>query len=49
MIEGVRSALRRSIVLSGGDTWWGHEGRLYDHESRADRAATPSGQRAAPR
>ena len=49
MIEGVRSALRRSIVLSGGDTWWGHEGRLYDHESRTDRAATPSGQRAAPR
>lgn len=30
MIDGVRSALRRSIALTGGDTWWAHEGRLYD-------------------
>lgn len=30
MVDGVRSALRRSIALAGGDTWWGHEGRLYD-------------------
>lgn len=30
MIEGVRSALRKSIALSGGDTWWAHEGLLYD-------------------
>jgi hypothetical protein len=30
MIDGVRSALRRGVVLAGGDTWWGHEGRLYD-------------------
>jgi len=29
MIDGVRSALRRSIALSGGDTWWAHEGLLY--------------------
>ena len=52
MIDGVRSALRRSIVLTGGDTWWGHEGRLYDQQSRAERAETPPpGQtvRAAPR
>jgi hypothetical protein len=25
MIGGVRSALRRSIALTGGDTWWAHE------------------------
>jgi hypothetical protein len=30
MIEGVRGALRRSIAESGGDTWWGHEGRVVD-------------------
>ena len=30
MVEGVRSALRKSIALSGGDTWWAHESRLYD-------------------
>jgi hypothetical protein len=30
MIDGVRSALRRSIALAGGDTWWAHESRLYD-------------------
>ena len=30
MIDGVRSSLRRSVALAGGDTWWGHEGRLYD-------------------
>jgi len=39
MIDGVRSALRRSIALTGGDTWWGHEGRLYDLPSRAEGAA----------
>ncbi|MFH1104736.1 MAG: hypothetical protein V1757_07315 [Actinomycetota bacterium] len=36
MIEGVRSALRRSIALSGGDTWWGHQGLLYDEGARSD-------------
>lgn len=30
MIEGVRGALRRSVAESGGDTWWGHEGRVGD-------------------
>jgi hypothetical protein len=35
MIDGVRSALRRSIALSGGDTWWAHEGLLYDQKARA--------------
>ncbi|MBN2114671.1 MAG: hypothetical protein JW785_11170 [Acidimicrobiia bacterium] len=30
MVDGVRAALRRSIALSGGDTWWVHESRLYD-------------------
>jgi len=30
VVEGVRSALRRSIALHGGDTWWAHESRLYD-------------------
>ena len=34
MIEGVRSALRKSIALSGGDTWWAHEGLLYDESVR---------------
>jgi hypothetical protein len=33
MIDGVRSALRRSVAQAGGDTWWGHEGRLYDPSS----------------
>lgn len=28
MIDGVRSALVRGIALTGGDTWWAHEGRL---------------------
>ena len=52
MIDGVRSALRRSIALTGGDTWWGHEGRLYDLPVRADGAEAPSPEnalRAAPR
>ena len=40
MIDGVRSALRRSIALTGGDTWWGHEGRLYDLPTRAVGAST---------
>jgi hypothetical protein len=35
MIEGVRSALRKSIALSGGDTWWAHESRLYDRQETA--------------
>jgi cobalamin biosynthesis protein CobT len=30
MVGGVRSALRKSIALAGGDTWWGHESALYD-------------------
>jgi len=30
MIDGVRSALRKSIALAGGDTWWAHESALYD-------------------
>ena len=30
MVEGVRSALRRSIARGGGATWWAHESRLYD-------------------
>ena len=30
MVDGVRAALRRSIALSGGATWWAHESRLYD-------------------
>jgi len=30
MVEGVRAALRRSIALSGGATWWAQESRLYD-------------------
>ncbi|MCJ7724898.1 MAG: hypothetical protein MUP76_00710, partial [Acidimicrobiia bacterium] len=30
MVDGVRSALRRSIALSGGDTWWANESLLYD-------------------
>ncbi len=25
MVDGVRSALHRTIVIAGGDTWWGHE------------------------
>jgi hypothetical protein len=35
MIEGVRSALRKSIALSGGDTWWAHESLLYDRQETA--------------
>ena len=30
MVDGVRSALRRSIALAGGDTWWAHQSLLYD-------------------
>lgn len=30
MIDGVRSALRKSIALAGGDTWWAHQSALYD-------------------
>lgn len=30
MVEGVRSALRKSIALAGGDTWWAHQSMLYD-------------------
>jgi hypothetical protein len=30
MIDGVRSALRKSIAFAGGDTWWAHESALYD-------------------
>jgi len=30
VVEGVRRALRRSIALGGGATWWAHESRLYD-------------------
>lgn len=30
VVEGVRSALRRSIARLGGDTWWAHESLLYD-------------------
>ena len=30
MVDGVRSALRKSIALAGGDTWWAHESALYD-------------------
>jgi len=37
MIEGVRSALRKSIALSGGDTWWAHQSLLYDEGTRSER------------
>jgi hypothetical protein len=30
MVDGVRSALRKSIAMAGGDTWWAHESLLYD-------------------
>jgi len=30
MVDGVRSALRKSIALAGGDSWWSHESALYD-------------------
>jgi len=30
MVDGVRSALRKSIALVGGDTWWANESLLYD-------------------
>jgi hypothetical protein len=33
MIDGVRSALRKSIALVGGDTWWAHQSALYDDPS----------------
>ncbi len=35
MVDGVRAALRRSITLAGGDTWWAHESALYDDETRS--------------
>jgi len=35
MIHGVRSALRKSIALAGGDTWWAHESLLYDDPRRS--------------
>ena len=34
MVDGVRGALRRSIALTGGDTWWGHESQIYTEPSR---------------
>lgn len=37
MIDGVRSALRKSIALTAGDTWWAHQSLLYD--DRAPRSA----------
>jgi hypothetical protein len=30
MIDGVRSALRKSIALAGGDSWWAHESAISD-------------------
>jgi len=38
MVEGVRSALRRSIALHGGTTWWAKQSRVYDDPTprRAD-------------
>ena len=41
MIDGVRSALRRSVAQAGGDTWWGHEGRLYDPSSPVPLSGEP--------
>jgi hypothetical protein len=38
MVDGVGSALRRSIARLGGDTWWAHESLLYD-ESTPRRAS----------
>ena len=38
MIGGVRSALRKSIALAGGDTWWAHESLLYDEPTRSTNA-----------
>lgn len=35
MIGGVRSALRKSIALAGGDTWWAHESLLHDETIRS--------------
>jgi len=38
MVDGVRSALRRSIAVSGGRTWWVQQSRLYDEPTpRRDR------------
>lgn len=31
MIDGVRSALRKSIALAGGDTWWAHQSAQYEN------------------
>ncbi len=33
MVEGVRSALRKSIALTGGDTWWAQESLLYGDDT----------------
>ncbi len=41
MIDGVRSALRRGVALTGGDTWWAHEGRLYDPAAPEGDAGRP--------
>jgi len=30
MVGGVRAALRKSIALGAGDTWWAQQGLLYD-------------------
>ncbi|MCB2224827.1 MAG: hypothetical protein KQH83_11725 [Actinobacteria bacterium] len=30
MVDGVRSALRKSIALTGGDTWWAQQSQVYD-------------------
>jgi hypothetical protein len=32
MVHGVRSALRKSIAMMGGDTWWVHQSQAYDDE-----------------
>jgi hypothetical protein len=39
MVDGVRSALRKSIALTGGDTWWAQQSMLYDDPTpRSSRA-----------
>jgi len=35
MIHGVRSALRRSIALTGGDTWWAHVSQIENTITRS--------------
>lgn len=37
MVDGVRSALRKSIALAGGDTWWAHQSALYDDQTLRSR------------